>query len=114
MSDQPFIMTKADIQSQAELCEQYMTRCKSILLFEAQFDRFKMRRDQYANVCETYGLCSIMLDSLYRLFDFDEDVPADAEYEVPKPFADALFIVLRGCLASAKKFKNLNLSMELH
>ena len=55
-----------------------------------------------------------MLDSLYSLFDFDEDVPADAEYEVPKPFAEALFVVLRGCLASAKKFKNLNLSMELH
>lgn len=114
MSDQPFIMTKKDIQAQVQLCENYLSRCKSILQFEANYKSFNLRRDQYARVCETYGLCSIMLDSLYRLFDFDEEVPLDAEYEIPKQFADALFIVLRGCITSVKKFKELNLSMEVH
>jgi hypothetical protein len=114
MSDKHFPMSRSEINAQIKLCEQTMDKCRSIIQFSCENKKFNITRHQYARAAETYSICSLLLDSIYKVFDLDEDVESTAMYDVPKVYADAMFVVLKGAISSIKRFNNVNLSLEVH
>jgi hypothetical protein len=114
MSDTHFAMSRSEVNAQIKLCEQTMEKCRAVAQFSFENKRFNLTRHQYARVSETYSVCSLLLDSIYKVFDLNEEVEPDAMYDVPKVYADAMFVVLKGLISSIKRFDGTNLSMEVH
>tara|TARA_A100001015_G_C15033182_1_gene734465 strand:- start:580 stop:927 length:348 start_codon:yes stop_codon:yes gene_type:complete len=115
MSDNSiFPMTRAEVDAQVSLCEQTMLRCKSIMDLDARNNKLSLSRYQRARLCETYSVCSLLLDSINKIFHLEKEQSSDEVFDVPKVYADALFTVLKGCVSSIRRISNANISMELH
>ena len=114
MSDDFFSMSRAEIDAQIKLCEQTMLRCKLIMDSDAKQDSFSLSRYQRARLCGTDSVCSLLLDSINKLFHLEKDQDLNETFDVPKVYADALFTVLKGCVSSINRINNANISMESH